>query len=258
MNNVNFVNRLSHAYASRIMAARKEAAAIAKTESYRKFVEVVREETPWRFKGASEPNRYLHNVDHHLRHFVPHLLPCLDGNVRTVFDFGCGSGSGSITLAMIFPDVRCHGMDISPAEVSVARARARLYGVEDRCRFEVIGEGQELPVPSSVFDLCICCSVLEYVTDPAIRTLCVQEMARILVARGLLFMSVPNRLYPFELHSRKFGWNYFPRQLKARIVGSSMWEIKTLARPHVLKLYRTPLLNLFTPWTNFGLRKASP
>lgn len=250
-------SRSRNAYTSRVHAAEEKAVAIAQTESYRKFVEVVRKESPWRFNGVSELDRYLHNVDHHLRNFVPRLLRCLDGDIGTVFDFGCGSGSGSIALAMIFPEVRCHGVDISPVEVSIARARARLYGVEDRCRFDVIGEGQVLPVPSNAFDLCICCSVLEYVTVPRVRKLCVQEMVRIIMAQGLLFMSIPNRMYPVEIHSRKLGWNYFPRLLKARIVGTTMWEVKMLARPHVLRRYRTPLHQLLTPWTNFGLRKES-
>jgi SAM-dependent methyltransferase len=99
---------------------------------------------------------------------------------------------------------------------------------------------------------------LEYVTDPRARKACVQEMARVIKPGGRLFMSVPNRLYPVEIHSRKWGWNYFPRLMKARIVGSDAWEIRRLARPHVLKLHRTPISQLFTPWTNFCLEKEGP
>ncbi|MGH8233167.1 MAG: class I SAM-dependent methyltransferase [Rhodanobacteraceae bacterium] len=205
----------------------------------------------------NELERYLHNVDHHLHNFVPKFLPCMDESIRTVFDFGCGSGSGSIAMAMMFPEIRCRGVDISPAEVSIALARARLYGVDDRCEFEVIDEEQALPATSDAFDLCICCSVLEYVTSPAARKLCVQEMIRIIAKGGSLFMSVPNRLYPVEIHSRKLGWNYFPRLLGANIVGTSVWQVRMLARPHVLRLYRTPALQLFTPWTNFCLQKIS-
>jgi len=114
-----------------------------------------------------------------------------------------------------------------------------------------------LSVPDGVFDLCVCCSVLEYVTNRDVRKLCVQEMARSLVPGGLLFMTVPNRLYPVELHSRKLGWNYFPRLLKACMVGSSMWEVKRLALPRVLKPHRTPLRQLLAPWTNFCLKKVT-
>lgn len=242
-------------YADRLAAARQRAAAIANSGAYREFVEEVRAKSSWRFNGTAGLQRYLHGVDHHLSHFIPRLLGSMDDRVQSVFDFGCGSGAGSIALAMIFPEIHCRGTDINPTEVAIAQARARLYGVVDRCRFESLGEGQVLPVPGDRFDLCICCSVLEYVTDPAIRRTCVQEMARVIVPGGQLFMSVPNRLYPVEIHSGKWGWNYFPRLMKARIVGSHVWEIRHLAHPHVLKLHRTPISQLFTPWTNFCLEK---
>lgn len=247
---------LKHSYESQVRAAKSRAAAIAGTESFTEFVDVVRRESPWRFDGKIDVGRYLHLVDRHLRKFVPRLLACVGGDIRAVFDFGCGSGSGSIAIAMIFPNAHCHGVDISQAEVSIARARARLYGVEDRCRFDVISDGQALPDPSDSFDLCMCSSVLEYVTNWDARRLCVQEMGRILAPQGIIFMSVPNRLYPVESHSGKLGWNYFPNLLKARMYGSTMWEVKALARPHLFKLHRTPLYRLFTPWTIFGLRKG--
>lgn len=239
-----------------LQVARDRAVAIAATKAYDEFVEEVRNESPWRFNGVKELDRYLRNVDHHLLNFAPKVLACVDGDIHQVFDFGCGSGSSSIALAMLFPEIRCHGVDISPTEVAIGRARARLYGVSDRCHFECIPAGLALPVPDGVFDLCVCCSVLEYVTNSGVRKLCVQEMARSLVPGGLLFMTVPNRLYPVELHSRKLGWNYFPRLLKARIVGSSMCEVRRLARPRTLKPHRTPLRQLLTPWTNFCLKKV--
>lgn len=241
-----------------LLAARDRAMAIAATKAYAGFVETVRDESPWRFNGAKELDRYLRNVDHHLLNFVPEVLACLDDDVRTVFDFGCGSGSGSIALAMVLPEVRCHGVDIDPAEVAIGRARAKLYGVDDKCHFECIKAEQALPVSSGVFDLCVCCSVLEYVTNMEVRKLCVQEMTRSIAPGGLLFVTVPNRFYPVELHSRKLGWNYFPGLLKARIVGSSMWEVKRLAKPYVLKPHHTPLRKLLAPWTNFCLKKDDP
>lgn len=233
------------------------AAAVSRTAAFDDFVAVVRQESPWRFHGVNELERFLHNVEHHLRTTMPRLLASVDRIPRFVFDFGCGSGSGSIALALLFPETRCCGVDISAADVTIARARARLYGVDDRCEFSVIGEGQALPAPDSSSDLCICCSVLEYITQPDVRRFCAQEMARVLVEGGLLFVSVPNRLYPVELHSHKFGWNYFPKLLKARIIGSTVWEIRRLARPHVLSVYRPQLFRLLTPWTNFCLRKQA-
>lgn len=245
-------------YADRLEATRQRAAAIAKSVAFPRFVEEVRALAPWRFNGVAGVDRYLHGVNHHLAHFVPRLLRSVDGRMQYTFDFGCGSGAGSIALAMMFPEMRCRGTDINAAEVAIAHARARLYDVADRCQFECIGEGDALPVASNGFDLCICCSVLEYVADPQARKACVQEMARVIHPGGQIFMSVPNRLYPVEIHSGKWGWNYFPRLMKARIVGSDAWQIRRLARPHILKLHRTLLSQLFTPWTNFCLEKDGP
>jgi len=85
----------------------------------------------------------------------------------------------------------------------------------------------------------------------------VREMARLLRHQGLLFCSVPNRLYPFEIHTRKWGWNYFPNALSAQIVDCTAWEVQRLARPLRLKMHRTPVLELFRPWSNFCLRRDS-
>lgn len=243
-------------YARRLMSACEQATAVAASAAYRDFVEMVRTRTPWRFNSERGLEIFLRGVDHHLAHFVPSLLDTMDGEARMIFEFGCGTGSAAIALLMVFPEARCHGVDIDATDVAIADARAKLYGVEDRCTFEKIEEGAPLSEPDDRFDLCTCCSVLEYVTDMAVRKRCVQEMARVVAPGGSIFMSVPNRLYPIEIHSRKLGWNYFPRLLKARIVGSDAGQIKKLARPHAFKLYNTRFHQLFTPWTNFCLKKG--
>lgn len=243
-------------YARRLLAAREQAKAVAASAAYRDFVEMVRAKTPWRFKDPEGLEIFLRGVDHHLLHFVPKLLDTMDREARTVFEFGCGTGSAAIALMMVFPEARCHGVDIDATDVAIAVARAKLYGVGDRCAFERIDEGARLSEPDDRYDLCTCCSVLEYVTNVAVRRQCVQEMARIVAPGGSLFMTVPNRLYPIEIHSRKLGWNYFPTLLKARIIGSDVWEIKKLARPHAFELYNTRFRQLLTPWTNFCLKKS--
>ena len=247
----------SNPHANRLKAAMAHAVAVSRTPAFENFVEVVRQESPWRFHGVNELERFLHNVEHHLRTTMPRLLVSVDRIPLVIFDFGCGSGSGSIALTLLFPEAQCRGVDISSADVTIARARARLYGVDDRCEFSVIGEGQALPAPDDSSDLCICCSVLEYIIRPDVRRFCAQEMARVLVEGGLLFISVPNRIYPVELHSHKLGWNYFPKLLNAGIIGSTVWEIRRLARPHVLSMHRLQLLRLLTPWTNFCLKKQA-
>lgn len=248
--------RIREPHDRNLTVARERATSIAATVEYREFVDAVRAETPWRFDDGRDPERFLRGVDSHLENFLPRLLPCVDGEVRSVFDFGCGTGSSIVAAAMVFPEAKFHGVDISRTDVQLAVARAELYGVGDRCRFEYLEEGQALPAATGQCDLCTCFSVLEYVVDPQLRKRAVQELARIAAPGGVLFFAVPNRLYPFEIHSRKFGWNYFPQLLGARMVGSHAWEVQKLARPYELRLYRTPAHQLFTPWTNFGLKKS--
>src|SRR5262249_53093583 len=94
-----------------------------------------------------------------------------------------------------------------------------------------------------------------YAVEVGARQFCVREMARLLRPEGLLFCSVPNRLYPFEVHTGNWGWNYFPKLLHARIVGCTASEVMRLAKPWILKLHRTPWHELVRPWSNFCLRR---
>lgn len=251
---------MDDALAASLERARERAQAVANLRpGYTQFVQSAHEAYPWLqdLPPAVLERDYLRLVDHHLNHLTPRAVRYLGPGVRRVVDFGCGSGASAIALALVYPDVVCKGVDIHPVEVTVARERAKLYGVADRCEFFCVSPGEALPFPDGSFDFCQCSSVLEYVLDTDARKFCVQEMARLLCHGGLLFCSVPNRLYPLEIHSRKWGWNYFPTLLHARIVDSTAWEVKRLARPLTLKLHRTPLIELFRPWSNFCLRREA-
>ena len=242
--------------------ALRKAEAVSTSGEYEQFLEGVREKNPRRFQSDSRviERDYLRIVDHHLRNLIPLVQRYIGSNVRRVLDFGCGSGGSAIALAMVFPQIRCFGTDVDADEVDVALKRAKLYGVHERCQFVPVRENEPLPYPDASFDFCLCSSVLEYVTDKDARKFCVQEMTRLIAPGGLLFVSGPNRLYPFEVHSwwngnPKWGWNYFPKLLHARTVDCTVWEVQRLARPDVLTLYNTPLIQLFKPWSNFCLRK---
>jgi SAM-dependent methyltransferase len=243
--------------AAALKNARAAAELISKSPQYERFVEGVCAKFRWsvQIDPAVLKRDYLQIVDHHLRHLIPLLGTYMNPNIGRVLDFGCGSGGSAIALAMVYPSVYCYGTDVDAEQISVARARAKLYNVADRCEFHCVRESEPLPFSDGFFDFSLCSSVLEYVTDVNAREFCVKEMVRLVAPQGLLFFSVPNRLYPFEIHTRKWGWNYFPKKLRARTVDSTFWEVRNLARPTVLKLYRTPLVRLFRPWSNFCLQR---
>jgi SAM-dependent methyltransferase len=240
-------------------AARQKARAVAASGAHTGFLEMVRAAYPWRFEQlppAVLERDYLRIVDHHLEHLIPKIARYMTPEVHRVLDFGCGSGGSAIALALVYPKVICIGTDIDPDEVRIARERAMLYGVADRCEFHCVSAGQALPFRDCSFDLCQCSSVLEYAVDIEVRRFCVREMARLLRPQGKLCCSVPNRLYPFEIHTRKWGWNYFPGLLHARTVDCTAWEVKRLARPWTLHFHQTPWVELLRPWTTFCFRRA--
>ena len=240
--------------------AQQQAQAIADSPAYQDFVGLVRKVYPWRFEKLSPDvleRDYLRIVDHHLAHLVPRVARYIDNQTREVLDFGAGSGGSAIALALVHRQLRFAGTDIDPQEVQMARERSKLYGVSDRCEFHCVAAGQPLPFEDGSFDFCLCSSVLEYAVETDVRKFCVQEMARLLRPRGLLFCSVPNRIYPFEVHTRKWGWNYFPKLFHARTVDCTAWEVKGLARPWRFNLHQTPWLELLRPWTNFCLRRQT-
>jgi ubiquinone/menaquinone biosynthesis C-methylase UbiE len=118
---------------------------------------------------------------------------------------------------MVYPELTCVGTDIDEDQIEVAKRRAKLYGVQDRCEFHCVAESAPLPLPDKSFDFCQCSSVLEYCLGD-VRRFCIDEMVRLVKPQGLLFFSVPNRIYPFEIHTR-WGWNYFPKWFYARYRG---------------------------------------
>ena len=240
--------------------AKQRAREIADSPPFERFVDMIRERFPWRFEKMplAVLNRdYLRIVDHHLEHLMPHAQRYMNADVRRVLDFGCGSGGSAIALAMLYPNLHCVGTDIDEAEISVAHERAKLYNVADRCEFHHVTPGEPLPFAAGSFDFSLCSSVLEYCIEPGVRRFCVQEMVRLVAPQGHLFFAVPNGLYPFEIHTGKWGWNYFPKLLHARTVDCTAWEVKKLSRPTVLKFHRTPVSQLFRPWSAFCLRRES-
>ena len=86
------------------------------------------------------------------------------------------------------------------------------------------GAGEELPFPSSCFDMILSHEVIEHVRDDRAA---VREMVRCLKPGGRLILFCPNRGYPVETHGiywrgryyfgNKPFVNYLPRRLRDRL-----------------------------------------
>lgn len=114
----------------------------------------------------------------------------------SVLDAGCGSGRYAVALAQ--RGARVTGIDIAPAMLELARARAEAAGVADRCSFaqtsiEALG-------PDAGREIVLAIGVLDYVADPR----------PILRALADLTGSLLVASYP-----RPLGWRLQARRLSA-------------------------------------------
>jgi ubiquinone/menaquinone biosynthesis C-methylase UbiE len=109
-----------------------------------------------------------------------------------LLDFGCGSGVYTVKLAVGFDEV-C-GVDVEERRLDLARDRAVAAGRSIDFRLA----NSKLPWPDGHFDVVTMIEVLEHVAD---EELALSEIRRVLSADGRFFISVPNRLFPLELHS---------------------------------------------------------
>jgi SAM-dependent methyltransferase len=126
----------------------------------------------------------------------------------------------------------------------------RLVGLEyelDRAREakdtadQILGAaGEDLPFPSSSFDLILSNEVIEHVLDDQKA---IQEMVRTLKPGGRIVLFCPNRGYPFETHGVYWrGEYYFGNKLFVNYLPRSL---RDLLAPHVRVYSRRDLQKLF-------------
>jgi ubiquinone/menaquinone biosynthesis C-methylase UbiE len=96
-----------------------------------------------------------------------------------VLEVAVGTG---LNLPFYRPDVRLTGVDLSPAMLAVARARAAELGREVDLRE---GDAQALPFPDASFDTVVCTLSLCNVPEPAAG---IAQMGRVLRPGGRLLL----------------------------------------------------------------------
>ena len=83
---------------------------------------------------------------------------------KSVIDIGCGPGHYSITLARQGAN-KVLGLDFAPGMLKIARERAQVAGVAERCNF-ALGDFLTYPLPTP-FDYAIVMGFMDYVQRSA-------------------------------------------------------------------------------------------
>ena len=131
---------------------------------------------PWEPEGRAEWNRaiYLNLLG---KEWLPAIEP-VDRRLRAepaakVADLACGTGWSSIAMAIAYPRIVLHGLDLDPDVIALARKHAEEWGVADRVSFSV-GDASEPADPP--YDLVTILVALHDMTRPVDVLLAAREM----------------------------------------------------------------------------------
>ena len=112
-------------------------------------------------------------------------------------DLGCGKGSYTSEIARWYDAIVA--MDIVPENVSIARER--LHAESSRRIHLLCAAGDALPLADESADSIFVIEVLDHV--PALRP-CLKEVFRVLKPGGIFYLTVPNCMFPWEIHPVRF------------------------------------------------------
>jgi len=139
------------------------------------------------------------------------------GKVQAKRVLDVGFGSGGIVVAFNQAGALVSGVDINP-ELKIIAERVL---VENGAKADLqIYNGTDLPYGDNYFDYIVSSSVLEHVSTPEKL---LNEMLRVLKVGGRIFLSLPNKYYPFETHTLAYFVSYMPHSL-------ANWYLKLLKR----------------------------
>lgn len=119
------------------------------------------------------------------------------------------------------PTVLDVGGRIQPYRCLIANGRARYLAVDLSVTplVDIVGDAQQLPFGSDLFDLALCTQMLEYALNP-VRV--ISEIRRVLKKDGLLVLSVPSA---FPRDSEYDRWRFLPAGIGQLLTEFSSVEI---------------------------------
>ena len=144
-----------------------------------------------------------------------------------IADFGCGFGGFTICSAqkrgrLIFSDYQFKNVKITWLRLKELALSQFGRGVVSDIRF--------LPFRDETFDLVSCLEVLEHVGEETNKNKnydyrrdvkrAVNELIRVTKKNGHIFVLVPNKAFPLEIHSKTLFGNYFPKFIHKKLWGN--------------------------------------
>jgi len=137
-----------------------------------------------------------------------------------VLEVGCGYGAFSIALAQL--GARVVALDFSGKAVEIAKDMSRALDV----KIDTIqGDAQNIPCPSSYFDVVVSCETLEHL--PNFRK-ALAELYRCTKLGGYWILTVPNVLNPIGIYQRIASKQPFERSLTLGLMKKEITKFQNL------------------------------
>ena len=171
-----------------------------------------------KFYGSSRT--YLTRLERHDEKYFATYIELCKAKIAagaSILDCGCGIGTSSYLLAK--EGFKVTATDISPLFISEAKKK---YGNQPNLKF-FIEDANKMHFPNQSFDAVCSYDLLEHVTD--VKNV-LREMNRVVKARGLLIIFMPNHLNSIPHLLACFRWKtkdkYKPWEAKSRI--EAFWQ----------------------------------
>jgi SAM-dependent methyltransferase len=130
-----------------------------------------------------------------------------------VLDHGCG-GCLTIIYLMLIGYKKCWGVDLNFGHSIVKlNALLRKYFKIDHDAISAYA-GDVLPYSANSFDFIFSQQVLEHVNNQCLDTYMSEEQ-RVLSSGGAVYHQIPQRLTPWDSHTRLWLVHYFPLQIRS-------------------------------------------
>jgi len=150
-----------------------------------------------------------------------------------VGDIGCGAGVQSQLWAQ--RGHRVFALDVNEPLIRLAHERATAAGHSIEFR---IGSASALPLEDQSLDVCIAADLIEHVPE---WERCLDEFARVLRPRGVLFLNTSNRLCPVQQEFSLPLYSWYPTRLKRHYE-----ELARTSRPELAGHATYPAVNWFS------------
>ena len=136
-------------------------------------------------------------------------LALIDLQEKRVLHIGCGIGGLSEILKG-----RCgYYVGVDPTDHIIKLTKP------DRKTYFVRATGEDLPFTNQTFDYVFAQDVLEHIQGGIQQQIKVlKELKRVISKVGMIFFSTPNRLYPYEGHTRLYFPQYLPKGLRHQYI----------------------------------------